>query len=275
MAWTRESDAPSTSPHRPRSRDRRRLTTPLIAVCAFLPHALAFTPASLSTLHSSSSHRSPSPQTGLPPPSASPHLSADPDPLQQQRGSASRRPFFTCVGPSSAAVEESKSWGLQLAGALVALFALPLLASADYLIFDEGQLAAALQTFKTADSSESLQSSLKTLDELIPTADTLEGTPLKEEVVRSLLTKKREVLSSSKALWAGEVPFLYDDLKRKLDPLSSIALEPFLQVAPFIGVVEYLALLFVQRNFRKYFTAAYLGAAATIFAPIVYLLVTS
>lgn len=87
---------------------------------------------------------------------------------------------------------------------------------------------------------------------------------------RVTATELAEIKGKSGSLWGddAQVADFYGFLKRQFDPYHVIELKGYLGVAPFLGGLAYLGLLFVQRNFEALFTPAYVAAAALVLGPI-------
>jgi hypothetical protein len=106
---------------------------------------------------------------------------------------------------------------------------------------------------------------------------TLRCTPLGlcfvQTVVKALSQSKRD--GASKGQWRDDLDFAYGVLRRRLDPYSTFALRPYLQIAPYLGGLYYLIAFFVQQKFPAVFPTAYFSLVGAFVLPIVVLLVTS
>lgn len=72
--------------------------------------------------------------------------------------------------------------------------------------------------------------------------------------------------------WNEDNQLAYEFLTEKLDPLHMRDLKGYLGILPIYAGVLYLGVLGVQQLARDLFSAAYIGAAALIFLPIVALI---
>lgn len=64
-----------------------------------------------------------------------------------------------------------------------------------------------------------------------------------------------------------------NELKRRADPLRTVDLGGYLQIAPFVGAAAYLAALAVQQKLPEFFKIAYPLAVFIFAAPIVFIIV--
>jgi hypothetical protein len=64
-------------------------------------------------------------------------------------------------------------------------------------------------------------------------------------------------------------------LKRRVDPLRTVDLGPYLKIAPFIGGACYLGALFVQQFLPELFLFAYPAAVGVFVLPIIFIVLVT
>lgn len=88
----------------------------------------------------------------------------------------------------------------------------------------------------------------------------------KERLTEAVILARKTGLQQN--TWTENNEVAYDFLKTQLDPLHMTELKGYLSIVPIYAGVLYLGVLAVQQLARELFPAAYLIAAAAIFAPI-------
>lgn len=76
-------------------------------------------------------------------------------------------------------------------------------------------------------------------------------------------------------VWDKVLSFESNELKRKVDPFRTVDLAGYLRVLPYLGAVSYLITLAIQQKLPELFNAAYPAAAAVIFIPIIFIILTT
>eukprot|EP00953_Heterococcus_sp_UTEX-ZZ885_P017491 9787-Heterococcus_DN1.PRE.2 len=123
-------------------------------------------------------------------------------------------------------------------------------------VSEADQIDTVLAELAAADSSESILQAMVRINEISESDDgTLEDPMTRETVVKALSQSKRD--GASKGQWRDDLDFAYGVLRRRLDPYSTFALRPYLQIAPYLGGLYYLIAFFVQQKFPAVFPTAY------------------
>jgi hypothetical protein len=68
--------------------------------------------------------------------------------------------------------------------------------------------------------------------------------------------------------------FASGSVKRRVDPLRTVDLQPYLRVAPFLGGLLYVATLVAQQKFPKVFPFAYIGSVLLLVLPVIVIVFT-
>jgi hypothetical protein len=83
---------------------------------------------------------------------------------------------------------------------------------------------------------------------------------------------KRSQLGSE---WDSPLRYEAGEVKRRVDPYRTVDLSGYLQVAPFIGGLLYVGLIFIQQALPELFGLAYPAAVAVFTIPIVFIIIFS
>jgi len=77
------------------------------------------------------------------------------------------------------------------------------------------------------------------------------------------------------SVWDQALSYESKELKRRVDPLRTVDLSPYLSIAPYVGGGCYLAALFVQQTLPELFIFAYPAAVFIFTAPIVFVILAT
>lgn len=86
------------------------------------------------------------------------------------------------------------------------------------------------------------------------------------------INEKRTELND---VWDRTLSYESSELKRRVDPLRTVDLSPYLSVAPIVGGLCYLGLIFVQQVLPELFVFAYPGAVFVFTAPILFIILAT
>ena len=86
------------------------------------------------------------------------------------------------------------------------------------------------------------------------------------------VNNKRSQLGSE---WDTPLRYEAGEVKRRVDPYRTVDLSGYLRIAPFIGGLLYIGLIFIQQALPELFGLAYPAAVAVFTVPIVFIIIFS
>ena len=132
-------------------------------------------------------------------------------------------------------------------------------------------LEQAITRLEQVDNRGDTVQAMADLYEVVQAKPLLTRTRYKYRVINAINDKHRQLNNE----WDQTLSYETSELKRAADPLRTVDLKAYLQVAPYIGGGLYLITLFIQRSIPEIFNFAYPISVFVLVSPVLFILLTT